>query len=165
MAHFLENCASTPACWYRVDSCTFGQMQAVEQGKDPVDSPLPPLSRLMGMETKQSNDLLLACGLSEKCGKETQVSLQGWEDLRSLFQLDIDIEREKSKHIAPGRKVWVVRVGSFTNGVTFDSANFAESILNELAALVRCSKTRWKSRIKTWTGSISGWAGWKIQLW
>ena len=93
-------------------------MQAVEQGKDPVDSPLLPLSRLMGMETKQSN-LLLAFGLSEKYGKETRVSRQGWEDLRSLFQLDIDlVERKKSKHIAPGKSVWVVRVRSFTNGKT-----------------------------------------------
>ena len=97
LAHFLQNCASTQACWYRVDSCTFGQMQAEEQDKDPVDLPHTPLSRLVGMETKQSNDLLLACGLSEKRGKETRVSLQGWEDLRSLFQLDIDIEQEKSK--------------------------------------------------------------------
>ena len=96
LAHFLENCAATQACWYRVDSCTFGQMQAVEQGKDPVDSPLPPLSRLMGMENEQSNDLLLACGLLKIWGKETRSSLQGWEDLRSLFQLDIDIEQKKS---------------------------------------------------------------------
>ena len=54
LANFPENCTATLACWYRVDSCTIGKLQAVEQGKDPVDLPLPSLSRLMGMENEQS---------------------------------------------------------------------------------------------------------------
>jgi hypothetical protein len=107
VAEFCQVCETLPPCWYRIDS---EQNNFIKDGK--TKALLPSLSDLFGMFDKRANDLLFVCGLLKYQGGKHHTQTKKWDELKSEYGLDIEIE--KSSHASLiGDKVWLVRIGSF----------------------------------------------------
>jgi len=92
VADFFLECQKLQPSWYRVDSL---RNQEILGDNNPAF--IPPLSKLFGMRNELTNDLLLACGLLYKHGKQLRVSRDSRNDLRHEFSLDIEFEQKTYK--------------------------------------------------------------------
>jgi hypothetical protein len=121
-AQFFISCEKLPPCWYRVNSRENNMLPDSES-----KALLPSLADIFGMPDKRANDLLLACGLMKWRAKKLNMNIDSWNELKSEYGIDIEVETvSHAKFI--GSRILLVRVGSFKEESPFTAKDLVKQI-------------------------------------